>query len=68
MIDGKKFKRYRKAAGLSIPQLAERLGMTRQAMWRIENEMKDPSLATAALIAHEMNCKVDDFLKAVRTA
>ena len=68
MIDGKKFKRYRKAAGLSIPQLAERLGMTRQAMWRIENEMKDPSLATAALIAHEMNCTVDDIIKPVQAS
>jgi DNA-binding XRE family transcriptional regulator len=68
LIDGKKFKKCRTAAGLSIPELAEKVGLTRQIVWRFENEMKDPSLALAAQMASEMHCKVDDFLKAVRTA
>ena len=68
MVDGKKFKKCRTAAGLSIPESAEKLGITRQAVWRVENETKDPSLTVAAQMAAMMHCKVDDFLKPVRTA
>ena len=68
MVDGKKFKKCRVAAGLSIPELAEQLGMTRQAVWRVEMETKDPSLTVAAHMASLMHCKVDDFLKTVKPA
>lgn len=68
MVDGKKFKKCRTAAGLTIPEIAEKLGITRQAVFRVENETKDPSLAIAAQMAAMMNCKVDDFLKTVRAS
>ena len=68
MIDGKKLKKCRSAAGLSVPELAEKLGITKQVVYRFENETKDPSLTVAAQMASLMHCKVDDFLKAVRPA
>jgi len=66
MIDGEKFAKLRKQAGLTQPELAQRIGVSTQAVWRAENEMKDFSLSVAAIAAHEMKCKVDDFLKTVR--
>ena len=66
MIDGEKFAKLRKQAGLTQPELAQRIGVSTQVLWRAENEMKDLSLSVAAIAAHEMGCKVDDFLKAVR--
>ena len=62
MIDGKELMRRREAAKLSQKDLGEMIGVTRNAINRMEAETMDPSLAVAATIAHVLGCRVDDLL------
>jgi DNA-binding XRE family transcriptional regulator len=52
----------RESAGLSLTQLAERTGMTRQAISRIESgENRNPTLSTVVRLAEALNreCVID---------
>lgn len=62
MIDGKELARRRRAKNLSQEDLANMVSVTRNAVNRMEAETKDPSLATAAMIAYVLGCRVDDLL------
>lgn len=65
MIDGAKFAQRRRAANLTQKELAERMGVKIPIVQRAEWEVKDLSLPMAAIAAHIMGCRVDDFLKPV---
>ena len=62
MIDGKELMRRRKAKNLSQESLANMVGVTRNAVNRMEAETKDPSLATAAMLADALGCMIDDLI------
>lgn len=65
MIDGAKFALLRRNAKLTQKELADRMGVKIPIVQRAEWEVKDLSLPMAALAAHIMGCRVDDFLKPV---
>lgn len=66
MIDGAKFAEYRKKANLTQRELADQMGVKIPIVQRAEWEVKDLSLPMAAVAAHIMGCRVDDFLKPVK--
>lgn len=49
---------YRKAAGWSQDQLAERAGMDRRSIQRYENAVRDPRFADLLLIADALDVPV----------
>jgi putative molybdopterin biosynthesis protein len=51
----------RQSAGLSITALAQRLGISRQALTAIEAGRSTPSTAVALLLARELGCRVEDL-------
>lgn len=55
---GKKIKTARKAQGLSLQILGERIGRTHSALSQIETGKKQPEKTTLILLAKELN---DDF-------
>jgi transcriptional regulator with XRE-family HTH domain len=40
------FKQVREATGMSRPELAKKLGMTKSALWKIENRQSIPKQTT----------------------
>ena len=66
MIDGTKFVKCRKAANLTQTELAKQMGVAVPVLQRAEWEVKDLSLPMAAIAAHIMGCKIEDFLKPVK--
>lgn len=63
MIDGRKLRELREAAGLTQEQLAEAVGVARPLITRAETGAKELSLAVAAAVARELGCKIDDFVR-----
>lgn len=63
MIDGRKLRELREAAGLTQEQLAEAVGVARPLITRAETGAKELSLAVAAAVARELKCKIDDFVR-----
>lgn len=51
------FSKIRKKAGLSQAELARKVGVTRQAINRIERGNLRPSIGTAKAIAKALDCK-----------
>lgn len=51
---GAKLLRLREAAGLSMQQLGERAGISRQYVWRLEQGALQPSLETAQRLARAL--------------
>lgn len=52
---GKRIKSLRKAAGLTLDALGERVGVTKSSLSYIENDKHEPSARTVKLIAHTLN-------------
>lgn len=50
-FDEEKFKEYRVKKGLSIPQIAERSGVDRTAIWRYEAGYRKPKLENIVKMA-----------------
>jgi DNA-binding XRE family transcriptional regulator len=54
--------RYKRIdAGLSRKQLADKVSVTTQFIYQLENGEKHPRLDTAKRIADALNCTVDEF-------
>ena len=51
----------RERAGLSVPQLAQRVGMSRQQLYDLEAGRKAPLLATAIALAKALGVPLTDF-------
>lgn len=57
-----KFEILRRGAGLTVDQLAEKAGLTRQTIYRIENcGVEVTSVKTLAKCAAVIGCSVVDF-------
>lgn len=56
-------KKIRLEKGLSIYQLSKITGINRPYLTQLENNKKfNPSLRTMYLIAHALDCKIDDLI------
>lgn len=53
----------RKARGLAQGELADQVGLTRQAMYAIEGNRYLPSTAIALRLAQALNCQVEDLFR-----
>ncbi|MEA5059348.1 MAG: helix-turn-helix domain-containing protein [Candidatus Pelethousia sp.] len=62
MTIGKKIVALRKEAGLTQEQLAEKLGISPQAVSKWENDISCPDISTLPLLASLFNVTVDDLL------
>jgi len=58
---GKKVRALREAAGLSVPALAARARLTRQAVNAIESGRREPSLKTARQLCRALNVSLAEF-------
>ncbi len=56
-----RLKPMRQSIGLSQTQLAERVGVKRQAIYDIESGKYVPNTAVALALARELDCKVEDL-------
>lgn len=56
----------RRAAGLSVTALAERVGISRQALAAIEAGRSTPSTSVALLLARALDCRVEDLFALAR--
>jgi transcriptional regulator with XRE-family HTH domain len=56
-----RLKRLREAAGLSQPELAERAGMNRFGVAKLEQGVREPSWATVQALAAALGVTVLDF-------
>lgn len=66
MFQGATLKSLRQGKKLSLRALAERLGVTYQAVHNWEKGINDPSADLLPIIAHELGCEIGDlYLKAV---
>jgi transcriptional regulator with XRE-family HTH domain len=61
--DGDRIRQLRKDAGLSMPALAERVGMHPQSLRNIEEGRKPAGLGMLIRIARELNSRVDALLR-----
>lgn len=62
MTVGKKIMSLRKEAGLTQEQLAERLGISAQAVSKWENDISCPDISMLPVLASLFNVSVDDLL------
>lgn len=60
---GENIARYRKAAGLSQDQLADKIGMERRSIQRYERGERDPTYSHLVLIADVLGVDVVDLVK-----
>jgi transcriptional regulator with XRE-family HTH domain len=58
-----KLKRLREQRGLSQEQLAERAGISRTYLARLETARQDPRLSTLEKLAKALRVKVQDLVK-----
>ena len=57
-----KFEILRRGAGLSVADLAEKTGLTRQTIYRIENGgIESVNVKTLAMCANVIGCSIVDF-------
>ena len=56
---------HRKAARMTQSQLAERAGVSRQAISDIETGKHDPTISVALLLARALGVKVDNLFKLI---
>ncbi|HEY7818845.1 MAG TPA: helix-turn-helix transcriptional regulator, partial [Vicinamibacteria bacterium] len=56
-----RLKTFRAASGLSQSELADRVGLTRQAIYMIEAGRYLPNAMTALRLARALDCKVEDL-------
>jgi ribosome-binding protein aMBF1 (putative translation factor) len=60
---GENIARYRKEAGLSQDQLADRIGKERRSVQRYERGERDPSFSDLVLIAHGLDVALETLVK-----
>jgi transcriptional regulator with XRE-family HTH domain len=60
---GARLRELREHAGLTQAQLAERAGLHLSAVTRYEHGRREPTLATASLLATALGVPVDELLK-----
>jgi transcriptional regulator with XRE-family HTH domain len=66
MFQGATLKSLRQGKKLSLRALAERLGVTYQAVHNWEKGINDPSADLLPIIAHELGCEIGDlYLKPI---
>lgn len=53
----------RQAAGLSQKQLADRVGITRQAVAAVETNVYSPATSVSLQLAHALHCRVEDLFR-----
>lgn len=58
---GYRMKKFRKSTGLTIKQLAEKVGVTQSCISQLENDKANPSLGTLKKIANALNINMIDF-------
>ena len=64
MGTGSKIKEFRKKAGLTLQELADKAGLYKSNISDIENEKRfKPNLRTLERIAEALNCAVGDFFE-----
>ena len=63
MIIGKSILDYRKKNNLSQEQLANKIGITRQAISKWEQEKGAPDIENLILLSDEMNISLDNLIK-----
>ena len=51
----------RTAAGLTAAQLADRAGLSRQAVWRLEEGRREPSWASVVALAEALGVSTERF-------
>lgn len=54
---------WRRERGLSLEQLAERTGLSKGTISRIENGARDPSVATLEKLAFALSCEPGALLR-----
>lgn len=60
---GAEVRRLRKARGLSLEQLAEKAGLSRNYIATLETKPRDPSLTTLRSIARALQVPVSELMK-----
>jgi transcriptional regulator with XRE-family HTH domain len=61
-MDAKRLEKLRVKKGLSQVEFAERIGVSRQAVWKMESGFMNPSVETLKLIAKLFNVTTDYLL------
>ena len=61
-MDAKRLERVRVEKGMSQVEFAERIGVTRQAVWKMESGFMNPSVETLKLIAKLFGVTTDYLL------
>lgn len=61
-MDAKRLERLRVEKGMSQVEFAERIGVTRQAVWKMESGFMNPSVETLKLIAKLFGVTTDYLL------
>lgn len=59
---GKNVRARRQSLGLSMPQVAELMGMNYKTVWRMEAAIKAPQITTLKKIAEVLNTSVQSLL------
>jgi transcriptional regulator with XRE-family HTH domain len=59
---GSRLKELREEANLSLEQLAERFGTSRQVFWRYENNQREPEYEILVRIADYFGVSIDYLL------
>jgi transcriptional regulator with XRE-family HTH domain len=58
-LDGSRLRRARELAGISQRDLASRVGLSEQQIYRYERERSDPLVSNVVAIAKELNVSID---------
>lgn len=67
-LDPRKLKRRRMEAGLTLDELATKVGCTRGHLSMLENDRHGPSVLLARSLAAELGCDVRDLLRDERAS
>ena len=63
MVNGKRLKTLREAAGMSTTQLGEAVGVTQSMIANMEREFKTPSVEVLVRIAELLGVTLDELVK-----
>lgn len=58
---GERIRRLRKESDLGLNVLAEKVGMSSQALWNLENDVVGKSFGKLAPLAKALGCRIDDL-------
>jgi len=63
MVNGKRLKALREAAGMTTTQLADAVGVNQSMISNMEREFKTPSVEVLVRIAVRLGASLDDLVK-----